>query len=449
MFRVFHSSTDSSATNSSEYFDMEQEMTAPPGSSNAGAIDGLAATMARLADQMNQLDDRNRRHLDQMHQETQQLSAALTSRLDQLEQRQSVATPLTTPAQAPTPTPTAPNEPTKIHGKLVEFSGDRSVFRAWRDQVEIKISDDYAHCTESVKYGGVYQCLRGAAATLISSWARTQPAHMKTWSNIVTQLAYAYDDPDLQANAVNKLQRFRQGNRSVNAFVSELMTLLVDAGVHDDTQKKLYLTKGLRDVHKRKVDFSPWVFREADFNRCVELCRSFDLQDNFPNPNPAANEVDTMDWTPTAAAGQWRGRGPAPQWRGQAPREDRHGPAPQWRGQAPQWRGQGRPQDQPPQGEPPQAPRARWVNRDELLRRRNLYIRCGTTEHFYQECPFRAAQPPSNSNGYGSNNGARGRNSGGFSDWSRPFVAPVTDEPPVRSLMAAAAPPASDPSENA
>ena len=387
--------------------------------SNRGAIEGLSAMMARMADQMNQMDERNQRRMD--HLEQLQHSLQVTPR----------------PTPAPTPNSraaaTAPDMPTKIHGRLVEFSGDRNVFRAWKDQVEIKITDDYTHCSESVKYGSVYQSLRGEAASRIASWARTQPAYQKTWTNIVNQLAYAYDDPDIQANAVNKLQRLRQGNRSVNAYVAELMTLLVDAGVTDDTQKKLYLTGGLKDAHKKKVDNSPWVFREADFDRCVELCRSFDLQNTLPQAtptNPAGpRDVDAMDWTPTVAAG-YAGQGQTYP------------------------NGQGRQNRNNSQGNRflphPDAPRARWVSRDEILRRREqwLCIRCGSSEHRTGMCPYQPAQRP----GGNGRNGRPGNTSGNGGRPNRPSapmleVAATTTAPPPQ-LTPPASPLTLDSSEN-
>ena len=188
------------------------------------------------------------------------------------------------------------------------------------------------------------------------------------------------------------------------------MTLLVDAGVTDDAQQKIYLTNGLKDAHKKKVDTCPWVFREADFDRCVELCRSFDLQ-NLQNslpttsgsaPSTAANNIDGMDWMPTVAAGQSNG----------------------YHRQQSNQGNQGR-QDYQRQSNPgqPNAPRAKWVNKEELQHRKalGLCMRCGSSEHRGRKCPYQPAiRPDSNGNGNGS--GYRPH---------RPVAAPVLDNPAV------------------
>ncbi|KAK9233708.1 hypothetical protein V1525DRAFT_157001 [Lipomyces kononenkoae] len=255
-----------------------------------------------------------------------------------------------------------------------KFTGDDlSLFPQFLGKLQAKLeidADAIGFEKDHVWYG--FSRLEGKSAARIFPWMSAYKGSAEfSLENFYKQLRAAFEDPALKDKALNRLNTLRQGNRPFSDLMSELDRLLLEAGGHgwDDDVKKGYIRAAVNQSLRDKLIT---IEEKPTYDSyCLQVKGIADRLADFQRLS--VNTRGSMTYRPPAA------------------RQDVRAPGPQ----AP-------PSNDPMDWEPSAArssKRAKWVDKAELDRRRQSgsCLRCGSTKHFVNGCPFLPPTRPSTS----------------------------------------------------
>lgn len=268
------------------------------------------------------------------------------------------------------------NKPGKALPSLQDYHGDTNKLEAWLQQARVKIRVDYQDCTEFVKFWALAACLRGKALQRMDAWTRQYGSPgLATADAFFSQMELVFRDPQAKERAARKLASLRQDNRSFVDMFMEWQSLVIEAGGSDwpDNAKKISLDQTLNEeLAQAMITVQTPNGFEAYCNALKEVddrLRAYKLR--FPHRSRTATPTSGR---PQNGSTQKPGNSSPPN---QTPHTDKM-----------DW--------QPTNAKASSIRRAKWVNQQELSRRREarLCMRCGDSRHFVENCPYLPARRP-------------------------------------------------------
>jgi len=260
-------------------------------------------------------------------------------------------------------------KPGKALPALQEYYGEPEKLDSWLHQAQVKLTVDYAHCSEYVKFWALAACLRGKAMKRMDAWTRqfgtSEDAHS---NNFFRQMKFVFQDPQAIERAQRKLDSIRQGQRPFLEAYMEWQSLLIEAGGANwpDNAKKMSLNRILSDELSRAMitvstgeDFESYCnkLKEVDdrlraykLRRGPSFWRKSEQEPSAFGTNQRGRKPDEMDWEP-----------------------------------------------QPPvQVTATRQKRVKWVSKEEIDRRfqDGLCGRCGASGHWKTTCPYAPPRRP-------------------------------------------------------
>ena len=250
------------------------------------------------------------------------------------------------------------------------FDGsNESGYRAFETSLKAKLHIDGAYI--GGRTNQVYYCftrLSGKAASMMQPWmARHEnDTTIFTVGNFIDQLRKAFQNPELERQAEEKLYNMRQGRATVIDYLADVDRTILEANAlsYADSSKiscaRRGLNQELKDVLvavREPTTYPEWcrdiihIAQKASTNKAQKSSGRYgpatDFSSRRPQPPPEVPESTTpMDWEPTVS--QLRER------------------------------------------------RAKWVDEREIAKRRreNRCIRCGSSDHYLKNCIFKPARRP-------------------------------------------------------
>ena len=173
-----------------------------------------------------------------MNQQIQAQALQIRQQATQIEANQQMATGTAEPSSEKAKLP----DPTK-------FSGERFRYPAFEEQLVGKMRVDGSFLgSEDVKVHYAFGLLEGSALEFMRPWMQ---AHRDTGGftvdTFINQLRNGYRDPELSAQARQRLPTIQQGNRSVIEYIAEFDKTFLEASSQDlpAWQKINYVRQGL------------------------------------------------------------------------------------------------------------------------------------------------------------------------------------------------------------
>ena len=174
-------------------------------------------------------------------------------------------------------------------GRIIPFSGKRNALEKFIDNLRLhfilnKIKDDEEKVVFALTYieGGDADSWK--AAFLKNVYKDDGTINFGTWPNLVKELRDNFKPYDLKGDALDKINKLRQGNTSIEDHVAKFKVLLADSGVAADSPAALdYFQKSLRvPLLKRIMDLAEvpteltkwyeWALKlDANYHRLMRL----------------------------------------------------------------------------------------------------------------------------------------------------------------------------------
>jgi hypothetical protein len=147
------------------------------------------------------------------------------------------------------------------------FHGDRIKLRGFLVQLEIYFNNQPETFKDpNVRQGYPISLLRDAAEKWITPYVEeTIPRPWKTWEGFKETLKKMFGDIGAKEAAQNKIQKLRQGSRTMTDYWNEFLLLATDAEFGDGTNKRLLL----KGMSSKLQEF--WAQQERGFTSTEEL----------------------------------------------------------------------------------------------------------------------------------------------------------------------------------
>ena len=209
------------------------------------------------------------------------------------------------------PTPNTTEKPRKVKIPDPEpFTGKRKDWRRFRLQMKFKLENEQWDKKQQIGY--IFNRLKDTAASVGISWLNRNEGGsvQEFWKFLEEQFV----DPMLQEKAINSLQAWTQGDRSLPLANADFMRLAHDAGQfkNNGMLKSIYLRGLKKALHDGmiSVEVEPsWSIRRLmervgviDENIYRYKLNSSGKDDSKPPSNKQQDTVgeDKMDWEPSA-----------------------------------------------------------------------------------------------------------------------------------------------------
>jgi hypothetical protein len=147
------------------------------------------------------------------------------------------------------------------------FHGDRTKLRGFLVQLEIYFNNQPETFKDpNVRQGYAISLLRDAAEKWITPYVEeTIPRPWNTWEGFKETLKKMFGDIGAKEAAQNKLEKLRQGSRTMTDYWNEFRLLATDAEFEDGTNKRLLL----KGMSSKLQEF--WAQQEREFTSTEEL----------------------------------------------------------------------------------------------------------------------------------------------------------------------------------
>jgi len=276
------------------------------------------------------------------------------------------------PAQAPqqpaVTNPTTPPSPSALHQRPrfpdpEPFDGTRALYPVFKQKAKAKIYIDGAiYGTEQGQVNYLFSRLISTAAKTVLPWLNSNALYsMEDFWNFMDS---RFSDPQAKAKALDKLQSMKQKtNEDVRDYLARFEGELLESEViMDDAVKISTFTRGLKIQVQKDIamvnntipfqEYCKEIIRIQDAHRRINFLNKQPFITSKPAPTPH-QYPNAMDWEPTQA----------------------HMAQPLANTNR----------------------RAKWVNPEEIQRRRSnrLCIRCGASGHMISSCQYAPARRPS------------------------------------------------------
>jgi hypothetical protein len=266
----------------------------------------------------------------------------------------------------PTPAGTAEPEeqakrPKHRLQELSHFTGKRSEWPTWKDEVMDKLTTDGAaigNLKEQFAY--VKGAVKGTAAKTILAFVQAAKVNgTNAPENLLQYMENVYGDANEEERANNKLNTMVQGNEAFTTFLPKFERTLAEAGGSSwtDQVKINTLKRMLSQELRTSLVYVNHPTAYDDFVRTVQTLASrlAALKPRVKVRTTPAPVTDEMDWQPSVNKVQ-----------------------------------------APINGNNERKFRAQWVSKDVLGERRanNKCLRCGGNGHFVDSCKLLPARPP-------------------------------------------------------
>lgn len=147
------------------------------------------------------------------------------------------------------------------------FHGDRTKLRGFLVQLEIYFSNQpHIFDNDKAKNGFAVSLLRDAAEKWITPYVEeTMETPWRSWAELKQALKKMFGDIGAKEAAQNKLEKLRQGSRTMTDYWNEFRLLATDAEFEDGTNKRLLL----KGMSSKLQEF--WAQQEREFTSTEEL----------------------------------------------------------------------------------------------------------------------------------------------------------------------------------